>query len=99
MILIQTEDFVVSFALSIKLFFSIGGGTIPVGGNPRVPPPPFLLCSNPCLEWVCQDCFLKIYDEKFYVNIYIPDCSFLYQIPIAVHLRSTYEKAFVCIFV
>ena len=38
-ILIQTEDFVVAFALCnpIKLFFSIGGGRIPLGGNPRVP--------------------------------------------------------------
>ena len=51
MILIQTEDFVVSFALCnpIKLFFSIGGGRIPVGGNPRVP----------CLEWCVRTVFWK----------------------------------------
>ena len=81
MILIQTEDFVVSFALCnpIKLFFSIGGGRIPVGGNPRVP----------CLEWVCQDCFLEIYDENFNARILKSTNHFSTNVSLLMHSIHT----------
>ena len=67
MILIQTEDFVVSFALCnpIKLFFSIGGGRIPVGGNPWVPSPSLVIpVWSGCVSTVFWKFMMKIFMQE-----------------------------------